>query len=450
MSDETVLIVDDDAASLRSMEKTLTKTGLNVITADSGEKALEILKKEFIDLVLTDIKMHRVSGMDVLHFARSLDPPVPVMLLTGFGSIENAVDAIKTGAEDYMTKPADIFELRRRVEKILNEKRLQNEVLSLKRELNKKYGFSNLIGNSEEMEQVYDKIVQLASARSTVLIQGESGTGKELIARAIHYNSPRKANPFIPLNCSALSEGVIESELFGHEKGAFTGADRRTIGKFEQAHKGTLFLDEVGEIALNTQIKLLRFLEERELTRIGGAEVIKVDVRLIAATNADLEELVQKKRFREDLYYRLKVVTVNVPPLRRRTDDVPLLTDFFLEKFNRENNKNIKGFTSEAMDALLHYKWPGNVRELKNLIESLVVISRKNTIEFEDLPSFIKDYVCEKPDAESLDSAETMEEAERLMIERALKKTRGNRTKAAEMLGIGIRTLQRKLKKYNL
>jgi len=451
---KTVLIIDDDAATLASCRRALRAPDREIFTAESGQQALAIIGQHAPLLVITDLRLPDLDGLEVMKRIRKSLPDTSFIFLTGFGTVENAVEAMKEGAEDYLTKPVDLFQLRARVDRILKLKDLSDEVVSLRQQLDKRYGITGIIGRSAAIEDILDQIRQVASARATVLITGESGTGKEVIARALHFSGHRREHPFVALNCSAFSEGVIENELFGHERGAFTGADSRQIGKFEQADKGTLFLDEVGELPLSIQVKLLRFLEEREFTRLGGTQLISVDVRLIAATNSILELLVENSKFRQDLYYRLNVVRINVPPLRDRSEDIPLLADSFRTRFTEENQREILGFTPDAMSCMQRYSWPGNVRELRNLIESLVVTRRGPWIDSCDLPSEIRALGTAAPTVPKLGEIASgfvdMDTVERLHIQQTLDSVKGNRTKAAQILGIGLRTLQRKIKRYNL
>jgi DNA-binding NtrC family response regulator len=445
---QTILIVDDNEESLKAIKRALQKD-YRVIISDKGSKAIELLKKEAIDITITDLKMPGVDGMDLLEKTKEIDPEISVIMLTGYGTIENAVDAMKAGAVDYLLKPVDVFELRTRVKKIIQNKTLHQEINYLRAQVNKKYGFHNIIGNSEAMKNIYVQIEQIAPTKTNVLILGESGTGKELVARSIHHNSGRANKPFIPLNCSALPETLLESELFGYEKGTFTGATERRLGKFELSQGGTIFLDEIGEMAKSIQVKLLRVLDQKEIMRVGGAEIIKIDTRLITATNTNLEKALEEKKLREDLYYRLKVVTINLPPLRERKEDIPLLLDSFLKQFSEENNKNIKGLKKEVIDLFMDYHWPGNVRELKNVVENMVVMSNRSILSLKDIPPSIGK-TKNKDKSVYLKIGSPLEEMEKEMIRETLKEFNGNRTKTAKTLSIGLRTLQRKIKSYNL
>ncbi|MCD5390315.1 sigma-54 dependent transcriptional regulator [candidate division NPL-UPA2 bacterium] len=445
----TVLVVDDVKDDLESIVQALELDGYRVIGTRKGATALDIIQDEEVSVVITDLKMPGIDGMELLEAAREKRPETAVIMITGYGDISSAVNAMKAGAYDYLTKPINMDELEQLIEKARERQNLSIENIQLRQLLNKKYGFENLIGKTREMEAIYDKIAQIAPTKSTVLICGESGTGKELIAKAIHQNSPRRNKPFIALDCSALSEGVIESELFGHEKGAFTGAIGRRIGRIEAAQGGTLFIDEIGEVTTAIQLKLLRVLEERELVRVGGSETIKLNVRLIAATNKDLKKAVQDKSFREDLYYRLNVATINVPPLRQRKEDIPLLVSKFIAEFSKEHNRRVKTISREAIDKLMDYSWPGNVRELRNLIEGVIITLKRQEISMEDLPPHIRGL---KP-AENylaLKLGSSLDKVIKETIRKTLTYFQGNRTRAARSLGISRKTLIRKIKEYHL
>ena len=455
MSDTAqILLIEDDEGNRRGMQRALTRAGYRVQAFDRADPALEYLKRHReVALVVTDVMMPGTDGFGVLKQSREINPEIGVLMVTGQGTIESAVDAMKGGADDYLRKPVNIEELRTRVAGILEKRRLSTRVVELEKRLGEKFG--QLIGRSKAMEELFRQMDLVAASRANVLILGESGTGKELVANALHDNSARREGRFLPISCAAIPAEILESELFGHERGAFTGAGARQAGKFELADGGTLFLDEIGELPLGMQVKLLRVLEEREFMRVGGGETIKVDIRLIAATNQDLEALVEAARFRSDLYYRLKVVTVKIPPLRDRQCDIPLLANHFLEQYGKENNREGMSFSPETMRHLLSGRWEGNVRELRNLVESLVVLAPNPEIRVEDLPA---EYLHADPDATEPGATSpipgtermTMEEIERRAILEALEKTGGNRTQAAEQLGIGLRTLQRKLKEYRL
>ena len=448
-------VVDDESESLASICRALKKVGYEVSAFEDGEVAVQSLDSfKDMDLVVTDLKMPRVDGIDLLKKVREVNQEAGFLIVTGHGTVETAVAALKTGADDYILKPLDLFELRDRVRHILERRKPGNEMRHLRRQMALGRGIEQIVGKSPAMDTLLEQIALVAPTRTTVLLLGESGTGKDLVAQTLHENSPRRRENFLPLNCSALSPSLLESELFGYEKGSFTGALERRLGKLELADHGTLFLDEIGEMPLDMQVKLLRFLETREIMRVGGASRVQLDVRLIAATNRDLEQAVEQDKFRKDLYYRLKVVTLLIPPLRERRADIPLLAWYFLETFAREHDKRTPEISPEAMDVLVRYSWPGNVRELKNLIENLVVFARQPNLALSDLPAELREA------AETSDAAESrtqglfedlnMDVIERQAIVRALEKTGGNRGKAAELLGIGLRTLQKKLKDYGM
>jgi len=390
-----------------------------------------------------------VDGMGLLRRALSLTNPPICIMMTAYGSIENAVQAMQVGAYHYITKPVNLDELELVIQRALNSRRVEAENINLREQIDQKYGLENIIGQSAPMRQIFETIQQVAPSRATVLITGATGTGKELIAKAIHNLSPRKNGPFIAVHAAALPTSLLESELFGHEKGAFTGAVERRSGRFELADGGTLFLDEVGELEPQIQVKLLRVLEEQTFERVGGAKTLQVDVRLVAATNKDLKKLVSEGKFRDDLFYRLSVVTVDLPPLRERRDDIPLLVKSFLEEFSRENGKQVRELTPEALNALLAYDWPGNVRELRNAIEQMVVLARGERLTLRDVPAAIRGG-ADLTKINVVRAGMTVEDAERQLIVQALKETDGNRTKAAQRIGISRRTLHRKLKEYGL
>lgn len=375
-NNKTLLIVDDEPNIRRVLTAVFEKAGYRVLTAENGRKALDVVSSEpDVNVMICDLIMPDLNGVEVLKSAKEINPQLSVVMITAHGTIKTAVDAMKLGAFDYITKPFDMDEIKLVVKNAAERSELLGENIHLKQELKSRYSFEGIIGSSSKMQEVFKIVERVANSNATVLIRGESGTGKELIARAIHYNSPRAAKPFIAVSCAALPETLLESELFGYEKGAFTGAVGQKAGRFELAHQGTLFLDEVPEISPPVQVKLLRVLQEREFERVGGTKTIKVDVRLIAATNRDLEQLVAEGHFRPDLYYRLQVIQVFLPPLRERTEDIPLLVQHFVEKYNKENGKCVKGVTDETMDLLMKYRWPGNVRELENVIERGVVLA---------------------------------------------------------------------------
>jgi two-component system response regulator HydG len=448
----TILVVDDDPAHRTMLRALLTGWGYSVLEADDGSTAIEKVHERAFDLILMDIRMIKVSGLQALAEIRSLNPAIPVIIMTAYSSVESAVEAMKGGAYDYLTKPLDFDELRIVMERAMEHRMLKEENLLLRESLGSHFDRRNLIGRSPAMERLFETVAQVAPTEATALISGESGTGKEMIAGAIHFNSPRKDGPFVKINCAAITETLLESELFGHEKGAFTGAHRQREGRFRQAHGGSLFLDEISEMSLAMQVKLLRVLQEREITRVGGEEVIKVDVRVIAATNKDLLQEIQSGRFREDLYYRLNVVALTVPPLRERREDIPLLAQHFLKVFSEKNNKMIRGFTPQVMDGLVKYGWPGNVRELMNAVERGVVLSRSDYLDVEDL-SFILGQTSVSGEAFSGDGVPTgipLDEVEKATILKTLQMARGNKSEAARRLGITRRTLHKKLKQYGV
>jgi two-component system, NtrC family, response regulator HydG len=407
------------------------------------------VRQTSFDLILMDIRMLNISGIEALEQIKIINPAIPVIIMTAYASVETAVSALKKGAYDYLTKPLDFDELKIAIGRATEHNRLKKENEYLKVRLGEKFDRQNLIGQSPSMIKLLDTVAQVAATEATILITGESGTGKEVIANAIHYNSSRKDAPFIKINCAALTETLLESELFGHEKGAFTGAERRREGKFVQAEGGSLFLDEVSEMSPAMQVKLLRVLQERELTRVGGAEVIRVNVRLIAASNKDLKKEMERGRFREDLFYRLNVVGINVPPLRERKEDIPILAQHFLQQFVAQNSKKIKGFTPQAMEKLLKYSWPGNIRELMNAIERAVVLSRKEYLDAEELALMMADNSVDVDTIQNrLMENLPLEEVEKITILEALATSAGNKSEAARRLGITRKTLRKKLEKY--
>jgi two-component system response regulator HydG len=453
-TENKILVVDDDYAHRTMLKTLMAGWGYEVREADDGAAAVESVGKEPFDLVLMDIRMARVSGIEALEEIRRFNPALPVILMTAYASVETAVDALKKGAYDYLTKPLDFDELRLALERALEHTHLREENRELRERLGVRFDRGNLIGRSAAMTKLLDLVAQVAPSEATALVTGESGTGKEMIAGAIHYNSPRKEGPFIRINCAAITETLLESELFGHEKGSFTGADRRKEGKFRLAHRGTIFLDEVSEMSLGMQVKLLRVLQEREFTRVGGEEMIRVDVRVIAATNRDLLRSVAEGRFREDLFYRLNVVNLRVPALRERREDIPLLAQHFLKTFAQRNRKTLQGFTPRAMDRLLRYPWPGNVRELMNTVERGVVLCRTDVLDEEDVAPVLE---AETPQASAGQggvaaamTGASLEDVEKAAILKTLDEAGGNKSEAARRLGITRRTLHLKLKKYGL
>jgi DNA-binding NtrC family response regulator len=453
---QSILIIDDKESELETMSDVLSNQGYRIVSTSSGEEALAIIKEQSFDVILTDLKMPDVDGMEILKIAKTMDSQPQVIMITGHGSIDKAVEAMRIGAEDFIPKPIGVPELREKVRKALESQYLRQQNLALQRQnvalqkrIDERYGFSNIIGNSEQMHEIFDQLRLVAPTRANILICGETGTGKDLIAHAIHNNSPRKDKPFVPINCAAISGELLASELFGHEKGAFTGAVRQRQGAFELANGGTLLLDEVGEMSPEIQAKFLRVIEDQEFRRLGGEMPLKVDVRIISATNKNLTKEVESGRFREDLYYRLKVVTINVPPLRERKTDISLMVNAFLKESNQENGKNVSHIDPEVMARLVNYDWPGNARELKNVLESIVVMSTSDRIELTDLPANIRGVESSEPST-IIHPGMSMEEIEKEAIRKALEDTNGNRTRTAEILKIGLRTLHRKIQKYGL
>jgi two-component system response regulator HydG len=441
-----VLVVDDDEPHAEAVAESLERNGYECTVATSGREALRLIEEQNFDIVLTDLLMDDIGGMEVLRQAKRELPDAEVVILTGHNTVKAAVTAMQAGAATYLTKPLDINELRTVADKVSQSQRLARTNQELRRQLNEKFGFEGVVGNSPLMHAVLDKLRQVAPTSATVLITGESGTGKELVAKAIHINSPRKNKPFVPLNCAALADNILESELFGHVKGAFTGADRDRKGWLEHANGGTLFLDEIGDIPATTQIKLLRVLESGEIVRMGSNEPIKVNVRLISATNRDLGEAIAAGTFRQDLFHRLKVVNIKLPPLRSRREDIPLLLDHFLKEFAATHGKAIRSVAPAVRKALTAHSWPGNVRELRNVIESMVVVDSDGVLDLDDLPEEL--HAAPPPADASHLTGKTLEEIERYYILETLKLTDGNREEAAKLLGIGQRTLYRKLDEY--
>jgi DNA-binding NtrC family response regulator len=445
-----VLLIDDDDGSRAAMAAGLRRAGHEVSEFEGGEAALAKLQAgEPADVLITDVRMPGMDGYEVVRRVRALRPALPVLMVTAFGDVDGAVKALQGGADDYLTKPVNLVELRRRVELQLDRSALARETRDLKQRIEKLVGFDNIVGTSRAMREVLERVQVVSPMPTTVLIVGESGTGKELIANAIHERSPRAAGRFVALNCGAIPKEILEAELFGHEKGAFTGAYQRRVGKVEAAHGGTLFLDEISELSADLQVKLLRVLEERRIVRVGGNEEVPVDFRLLAATNQNLEAEVARERFRQDLYYRLKVVTVALPALREHAEDIPLLAWHFVERFNRELGRNVRRIDPGLLTALAALPWLGNVRELRNVIESMVVFARGEELTLADLPQEQRRRAPEPPTADGGTlQPHTMAEIEKEAILRALDHTGGHRGKAAQLLDIGLRTLQRKLKEY--
>jgi DNA-binding NtrC family response regulator len=446
----TVLLVDDERNTREGLARALRRK-YRILLADSAMAALEVLQEEEPDAVLTDLRMPGMDGMTLVRRILAREPRPVCILLTAYGNVETAVEAMKNGAYDFLTKPVNLDRLEVVLQRAIASNKLESSNRELRKQLDAKYGLENMIGQSPAMEEVLDTIRQVAPSRATVLIQGESGTGKELVAHALHQLSPRTPNPFVAVHCAALSDTLLESELFGHEKGAFTGATETRKGRFELADGGSLFLDEIGEIEPATQVKLLRVLEERQFERVGGMKSVEVDTRLLAATNRDLRQMVQEGTFREDLFFRLNVVQITLPPLRRRREDIPLLLQHYLQVFAQENAREIEGFTPDALDLLIRYRWPGNIRELRNVVERMVVLSRGDKLTVRDVPPELRESKVERAgDPSALAGATSMQDAEKSMIVQALKDNGGNRTKAAAQLGISRRTLHRKLNDYDL
>jgi two-component system response regulator HydG len=448
-----VLVVDDDEPHAEAVAESLERVGYECVVATTGRDGLRLIEEQSFDIVLTDLLMDDVGGMEILARAKRELPDAEVVILTGYNTAKAAVAAMQAGAATYLTKPLDINELRVVVDKQSQAQRLARSNLELQRQLNERFGFEGVIGNSPLMHTVVQRLRQIAPTTATVLITGESGTGKELVAKALHNNSPRRYKPFVPLNCAALSENILESELFGHVRGAFTGADRERKGWFEHANGGTLFLDEVGDIPTSTQVKLLRVLESGEIVRVGTNEAIKVNVRLISATNRELSDAINGGTFRQDLYHRLKVVSVKLPALRSRREDIPLLIDYFLKDFTTSHGKVVTAISPAARKALMVFGWPGNVRELRNTIESMVVIDSDGILDIDDLPEDIQavaPVASEPGSGTSHLVGHSLEEIEKYYIAETLKLTSGNREEAAKTLGIGERTLYRKIKEYGI
>jgi two-component system response regulator HydG len=452
-----LLVVDNDIVHARTMGEVLGRLGHHVTVVGSGVEGSRRIEAEPFDIVVTDLMMNDIGGLEILARAKKASPETEVIVVTGHGTIPSAVSAMQQGAFTYLQKPLDMAHLRAAVEKAAEGVRLRRQNLELHRRLDEKFGFEGVIGSSPQMQGLIERLKRIAPTDATVLIQGETGTGKELVAQAIHQNSPRKTKPFVALNCAALSENILESELFGHVRGAFTDASNDRIGKFEYAHGGTLFLDEVGDMPMATQIKLLRVLESGEITRVGSNTPVSVNVRILSATNRNLEDAIASGVFRSDLYHRLKVVTIGIPPLRDRAGDIPLLIEHFVRQFARRHSKTIKGMSLPARVKLGSYAWPGNVRQLRNVIESMVVVDCDEILDVDDLPLELE------PDSPATPIAQgeapvgiaalvgrPLEEVEKIFIAETLKLTGGNREQAADLLGIGERTLYRKIKEYHL
>ncbi len=439
-----ILVVDDEETQREMLDGFLKKEGYSVSVADSGEEALKLSRDKFFELALIDLKMPGMNGIELLTELKEINPEIQAIVMTAYGTVETAVEAMRKGAIHYLNKPIDLEELKITIEKALESQNILAENRYLKEQLDERYKDLKIIGESKAIKEVLSTVTRVAKSDSTVLIRGESGTGKELVARSIHALSHRSAQNFISLSCAAIPETLLESELFGYEKGAFTGATRRKIGRFELADSGTLFLDEIGDLSLETQVKLLRVIETQEFERLGGKETIKVNVRILSATNQDLEKKIKEKTFREDLYYRLNVITIIIPPLRERKEDILSLVSYFVQKYNQRCGKNIKGITKEAKDILFSYPWPGNIRELENVIERGVVLSRGEAIDKPDLA-----YLSFQSTDESSSSL-NLKDLEKNHILKVLEKTGGNLSQAAELLGIHRNTLRLKMKEYGI
>ena len=439
-----IIVVDDEAIVRESLRDWLSDCGYQIFTAENGHQALEIIERERLSIVITDLVMPEMDGIELMKRAKDIIPNIEVIIITAYGSITTAIAAMKEGAYDYIEKPFCPERAELLVQKLVEHQGLIEENISLHQKLEERYRFENIIAKSPKMQQVIEVIKIVAKSNATVLIVGDSGTGKELVARAIHAQSHRRGKPFIAVSCAALPESLLESELFGHEKGSFTGAYAQKKGKFEIANRGTLFLDEIGEMSANIQVHLLRVLEEKEFTRVGGNELIKVDVRVVSATNKDIRKAVASGQFREDVYYRLNVVTIELPPLRERKEDIPLLAQHFLKKFAMENQKEIAGFSPDVTDFLLKYEWPGNVRELENAIERAVILAQNSNIEVTDLPH------QNLPLARSASPGKMLKEAEKNHILNILTETEGNYSEAARILGISRMTLYNKAREYGI
>jgi two-component system, NtrC family, response regulator HydG len=446
-----VLIIDDDEGHSEALADGLANGNYECKLAHSGLAGIERMGEETFDAVLTDLVMHDVDGLEVLSAAARLQPEAAVLMITGHGSITTAVDAMQRGASDYLQKPVNIVELRTKLARAVENRMLRRSYKELRAQIDKRFGFEGIVGHSSAIQRVFDILRQVSPTNATVLVTGPSGTGKELVARAIHTNSPRKDENFVAVNCAALSAGLIESELFGHVKGAFTGAISSKEGRIVYADGGTLFLDEVGDMPLETQAKLLRVLETREVQPVGGNEVKRVDIRLVAATNRDLREMVSQGTFREDLLFRLQVVTIELPPLSQRSGDILMLIDHFIGELALQHGRKVRGISPEARTVLMRYSWPGNVRELRNAIENMVLLARSDVLDVEDVPETIKRERLGGAKGDGFDLAgRSMAEIERAAIRATLALVGGNRQKAAKILGIGERTLYRKIKEYEL
>jgi len=446
-----ILIVDDDMSHRLMIKANMLDKDYEIFEAEDGEEAISNVENNFFDLIIMDIKMKKVDGIIALKKIKEISPSIPVMIMTAFSSVQTAVEALKLGASEYFVKPLDMEGVFKSVAKTFDYLELNKENKTLKEQINRNFEISSIIGQSEEMKSIFEVLALTAPSDATILILGESGTGKELIANAVHENSNRNDKPFVKINCAALSENLLESELFGHEKGAFTGAVAKREGRFEIANGGTLFLDEIGDMTLATQAKILRVLQEGEFERVGGDKTLKVNDRIIAATNKNLELESREGTFREDLYFRLSVVPITIPALRTRKSDIPLLAEFFLKKYAQKNNRLISGFTPEALDKLMRYNWPGNVRELENVIERTVIMSYEQLISADALPNLqSENNLKENPQEEELRPGRSIKDVEKELIINTLEQENGNITKAAMLLGISRRTLHNKINEYKI
>lgn len=453
-----ILVVDDEESIREFLDIMLRKEGYEVTCVEDGQKAIDILKKKSFDLLISDLQMPNVTGIELLKHCREAYPDLLFMMITAFGTAESAVEAMKMGAYDYITKPFKIDEVRINIANALRSRNLEVENRVLRKELQKEYSFQNLVGNSEAMHKIFELIRKVSDSPTNVLVTGESGTGKEMVAKAIHYNSPLKDRPFVSVNCGAIPENLVESELFGHKKGSFTGAISDKDGLFEVADGGTLFLDEIGELPLSSQVRILRAIQEKTVRRVGGTEDIKVEVRIIAATNRDLEQMVQQGTFRQDLYYRLNVINIRTPPLRERRDDIPLLAGHFLQKYSERFSKQIQTISKEAMDLLKKYDFPGNVRELENIIERTVALESGATVLPESLPQFVNTPTGRKMVSsdgieitdEGIDLQKVLDQLEKELLVKAIHQASGVKKRAAKLLGITFRSMRYRVEKFSL
>jgi two-component system response regulator PilR (NtrC family) len=454
---QRMLVVDDEKSMREFLEIMLTKEGYEVHTAANGQEALSLARKELFDLAVLDIRMPKMDGIETLRHLKEMSPDTLVLMITAYASTDTAIQAMKQGAYDYITKPFKIDEIKMTIKKALENKSLQTENILLRQVVEDKYRLGNIIGTSSKMQKIFELVKKISPTKTNILISGDSGTGKELVAKAIHYTSPRRNDPFVILNCGAIPENLLESELFGHMRGAFTGAVSNKRGLFEAAHGGTIFLDEVGELPLPMQVKLLRVIQDGEFTRVGGTDPIRVDVRILSATNKDIEEAVQKGEFREDLFYRLNVIHMRLPRLKERKDDIPLLAQHFLNEFSHELGKTIRHITPEAMKCLINYDYPGNVRELRNIIERAVALESSEALTTQNLLSYIdekrdlthRDITLDIP-KDGIDLEQVVEDLEKTLILKALEKTKGIKKRAAELLHINFRSMRYRLEKYGL